>query len=113
MSELHKSARGKIVDMNRLSSQNELTVAVSNVKINARGDELGPGGKIIRSRTESTYVGVPVESPLHNSYNHSRPHPQVTNPAAIEVPELVTDAPIALVQPAPSLKEEKLTKGKQ
>ena len=36
--------------MNRLFMQNELTVAVGNVKVNARGDELGPGGRIIKKR---------------------------------------------------------------
>jgi hypothetical protein len=33
--------------MNKLMNQNELTVAIGNVKVNARGDELGPGGRII------------------------------------------------------------------
>jgi hypothetical protein len=33
-------------------NQNELTMAVGNVKVNARGDELGAGGKIVRKREE-------------------------------------------------------------
>jgi hypothetical protein len=44
--------QGKVVDMNKLVMQNEMTVAVGNVKVNARGDELGPGGKIIKKREE-------------------------------------------------------------
>jgi hypothetical protein len=113
MSELHKSAKGKVVDMNRLASQNELTVAVSNIKVNARGDELGPGGQIIRNQqAESAYVGVPVEQ-----YNAK---PVVSRPAAtpyvppasqvISTPVL-NDTPNALVQPI--AKEEKFSKGKQ
>lgn len=48
----HKSMRGKIVDMERLRKKNELTPAIGNARVNARGDELGPGGKIIRKRED-------------------------------------------------------------
>ena len=48
----YRSMQGKEVDMQKLVMQNEMTVAVGNVKVNARGDELGPGGKIIRKREE-------------------------------------------------------------
>ena len=44
--------QGKIVDMDMLRKRNELTPAVGNAKINARGDELGPGGKIVRKRED-------------------------------------------------------------
>ena len=43
---------GKEVDMHKLVMQNEMTVAVGNVRVNARGDELGPGGQIIRKRED-------------------------------------------------------------
>jgi len=48
----HKSMRGRIVDMDLLSKKNELTPAVGNARVNARGDELGPGGKIVRKRED-------------------------------------------------------------
>ena len=38
--------------MDLLRKRNELTPAVGNAKVNARGDELGPGGKIIKKREE-------------------------------------------------------------
>ena len=44
--------QGKIVDLDKLIKRNELTPAVGNAKVNARGDELGAGGKIIRRREE-------------------------------------------------------------
>ena len=50
--QVHRSMQGKEVDMQKLVMQNEMTVAVGNVKVNARGDELGPGGKIIKKREE-------------------------------------------------------------
>lgn len=49
---VYRSANGKIVDMDLLRQRNELTPAVGNAKVNARGDELGKGGKIIRKREE-------------------------------------------------------------
>ena len=48
----HVSMQGKAIDMDLLRQKNELTPAVGNVRVNARGDELGPGGKIIRKREE-------------------------------------------------------------
>jgi len=49
---VYRSLRGKEVDMTKLINQNELTVAVGNVKVNARGDEIGPGGRIIRKEED-------------------------------------------------------------
>jgi hypothetical protein len=49
---IYRSANGRQIDLDALVSRNELTPAVSNVKVNARGDELGPGGKIVRKRED-------------------------------------------------------------
>ena len=38
--------------MDTLRQRNELTPAVGNARVNARGDELGPGGKIIKKRED-------------------------------------------------------------
>ncbi len=48
----HRTARGIPVDMDRLRLSNEQTIAVGNMKVNARGDQLGPGGKIIKTRQQ-------------------------------------------------------------
>ena len=48
----YTTARGKSIDLDLLIKRNELTPAVGNARVNARGDELGPGGKIIRKREE-------------------------------------------------------------
>ena len=48
----YRTMQGKEVDMHKLAMQNELTVAVGNARVNARGDELGPGGKIIKKRED-------------------------------------------------------------
>ena len=49
---VYRSANGKVVDMDQLRQKNELTPAVGNIRVNARGDELGPGGQIVKTREE-------------------------------------------------------------
>lgn len=59
---VYRSMQGKEVDLDKLRNRNETTLAVGNVKMNARGDELGPGGKIIRKREDimaEYYTGRP------------------------------------------------------
>jgi hypothetical protein len=59
---VYRSMQGKEVDMNKLINANEMTVAVGNLKVNARGDELGPGGKVIRKREEILVVPPPAQN---------------------------------------------------
>ena len=49
---VHRTARGQTIDMESLRLSNEETIAVGNMKVNARGDELGFGGKIVKTRKE-------------------------------------------------------------
>ena len=48
----YKTMKGKIVDLELLRQRNEMTPAVGNARVNARGDELGAGGKIIRKKED-------------------------------------------------------------
>jgi hypothetical protein len=52
MGKIYRTMQGKELDMEKLVLRNELTPAVGNAKVNARGDELGPGGQIIRKRED-------------------------------------------------------------
>lgn len=52
MGKTYVSMRGKEIDMEKLNLQNELLPAVGNMKVNARGDEIGAGGKIVRTKEE-------------------------------------------------------------
>ena len=52
MSKMYRTAMGKAIDMDRLRLSNEETIAVGNMKVNARGDELGHGGQVVKSRNE-------------------------------------------------------------
>lgn len=48
----YRSMQGKDIELDKLIMRNETVLAVGNAKVNARGDELGPGGKIIRKRED-------------------------------------------------------------
>jgi len=64
----YTSMRGKNIDLDLLRKRNELTPAVGNARVNARGDELGPGGKIVRSRenvVKDYYQNNPSAVPNH------------------------------------------------
>lgn len=67
---VYKTAQGKIVDMDMLRQRNELIPAVGNARVNARGDELGSGGKVVRKREDvlkeyyDTAQGVADQTPV-------------------------------------------------
>ena len=52
MGRTYRTMQGKEVDMDKLMTRHELMPAIGNAKVNARGDEIGPGGRIIRSREQ-------------------------------------------------------------
>ncbi len=48
----YRTAKGAQIDMLKIINQNEMTIAVGNMGVNARGDKLGPGGAIVKKREE-------------------------------------------------------------
>lgn len=52
MGRRYRTAQGKAVDLDGLILVNEKTIAVGNMGINARGDELGPGGVVVNTRNQ-------------------------------------------------------------
>jgi len=73
---IYKTMQGKTVDIDLLRQRNELTPAVGNAKVNARGDQLGAGGEIVKKREElvkehykKNNAPVPDEVPVKKSQN--------------------------------------------
>ena len=52
MAIIHRSMRGKIIDMDRLRNVNSGARALGNANLNARGDKLDQKGRIIRKRED-------------------------------------------------------------
>jgi hypothetical protein len=48
----YRTMQGKTIDMDLLRKKNELTPAVGNAKVNARGDILGAGGRIVKKKED-------------------------------------------------------------
>lgn len=72
-----KSAMGKIVDVGAIMKENENTLAVGNVKMNARGDRLGPDGKVIVpvqqiAKKQKAAISEPVTTSIENASNPAK-----------------------------------------
>ena len=98
----HRTARGIPVDMDRLRLSNEQTIAVGNMKVNARGDQLGPGGKIIKTRQQVMAEKNKLKGPIaDNSKAVAESMSAVgQEPVAIEIFEPQEIAPIVEESPA-------------
>jgi hypothetical protein len=106
----YRTMQGKIVDLEKLAAKNELVPAIGNIPVNARGDELGPGGRIIRKREDivneyyerntnftpiDNRIRKPVEVPVPAHVNETAPTPTPRN----------VDAPTSVISKA-AKKEE-------
>ncbi len=47
-----RTNQGQMIDMDALALKNEKEIALGNMKVNARGDKLGKGGKVIAERDQ-------------------------------------------------------------
>jgi hypothetical protein len=74
MGKVYRTAQGRELDIERLRLQNEMVPVVGNMKVNARGDQLGPGGKILKTREQvmddhyrtrpDANTNIPQEGPI-------------------------------------------------
>jgi hypothetical protein len=53
MKKTHTTAQGKQISMDSIRLANEDVIAVGNMKVNAKGDQLGPGGVPESSRRQA------------------------------------------------------------
>jgi hypothetical protein len=82
---IRKSNRGQSIDMEALIAANGASPAVGNLKVNAAGDTLGPGGDIIQTNAERArayYQDNPSSSTSQVSIKGGMPalQPDVDNP---------------------------------
>lgn len=75
---IYRTAQGKQIDLNKLINQNELTLAVGNKKVNARGDLIGSGGKIIKKNETASSTNIPDQIRV-------RPQPVIAESEIAEV----------------------------
>lgn len=70
----HISYRGQVIDMEMLKFQNEHATALGNANMNARGDKIGTGGTVIKTREEllaerEREMQLPDIMPEHTSHS--------------------------------------------
>jgi hypothetical protein len=78
MANLRRTARGEAVDIDMLRLANEEVIAVGNMRTNAKGDELGAGGKVVKTRSQIMSEYHKLNTPLA----HDRPNAEPTTPKA-------------------------------
>jgi hypothetical protein len=67
MGKIYRSANGKNIDIDNLRLTNEKSIAVGNMKVNARGDQLGPGGRIEQGRNQTMDKYYKMHTPSVNN----------------------------------------------
>lgn len=80
---VYKTLRGKQLDMGAFVAKNDRVVAVGNMNVNARGDEVDGEGNVIKSRAEimreyhSLHTMVPTDetAPTENTTQDLVPDP--------------------------------------
>jgi len=103
MSKTYKTFQGKEIDMTALATKFETMPAVGNIRVNARGDELGPDGKIIRTKEEllSEYYDnnprtvsdeeLSLAKVKIKSTKKAKPEPQKVEPQKVEAKKETKD----------------------
>lgn len=64
MKKVYTTAQGKQVSMDSVRLSNETVIAVGNMKVNARGDQLGPGGVPEKSRRDTVNEYYNLHTPV-------------------------------------------------
>ena len=80
---VYTTANGRNINIDAIIAQNEESIAVGNMKVNARGDELGPGGKVLRTKDKVMQEYYKLNTPVASDF--------VPVPRAESKPDLVDD----------------------
>jgi hypothetical protein len=92
---VYTSANGRRINIDAIIAQNESTIAVGNMKVNARGDQLGPGGKVELTRDKVMQDHYKMNTPLAVD--------EPPQPRKREVKKDLVDEWVEPIQPEPEL----------
>jgi hypothetical protein len=114
MAKTHRSARGEAVDIDMVRLANESTIAIGNMRTNARGDQLGAGGKVVKTRSQvmqeyhKLNTSVPHDIPIGLADTLAVEQAEMTNlvtPIAEDIPVTQSSATPQYVKPRGSFAE--------
>lgn len=105
-SKQYKTAMGKVVDMGAIMLQNESTRAVGNMNVNARGDRLNSGNKVIdkksqqikRQNKKQVASGSMPATTSNAALKRSQELEEITQDVFGELPEAVVEEPTVEVE---------------
>jgi len=94
MSNIRRTANGQTIDMDRLRLANETTIAIGNTRTNARGDLLGAGGQIVKTRAQIQQEYYALHTPMADNSDvvesiavaQNTPVMPTTQPVAVDTP---------------------------
>ena len=116
---MYRTMQGRMVDIEKLRAANESIPAVGNMKVNARGDQLGAGGQVVTPK--ETIMRKYYEQPkgmVDDTPSRAKPTPasrtapqqtvQKITPVAPKpvTKKTVTAAPKKVVAPEPVIEAE-------
>ena len=103
MANIRRTAMGEGVDMDMLQLSNENTIAIGNAKTNARGDQLGPGGKVVKTRAQIMQEYHKINTTVVTHDDEIRESAPIVNPAPTNLLQpLAEDIPVAESESVPS-----------
>lgn len=96
---MYRTMQGRMVDIEKLRAANETVQAIGNMNVNARGDQIGPGGQVVtpKDKVIQNYYeapkGVVDDTPARNKptptapvvEQHTQPQPKVMTPTPPKV----------------------------
>ena len=76
---MYRTMQGRMVDIEKLRGANEQVPAVGNMRVNARGDVLGPGGGILKPKESvmKEYYETPRGRAIDTPRMKQPPQPKV------------------------------------
>ena len=92
-----RTNQGQTIDMDALALKNEKEIALGNMGVNARGDKIGKGGKIVAERNQ-----------VARAYYENNPKAVVQS---VSIKDAVDDKPV--VEQSASIVKPKKTKVKK
>ena len=66
---IYKTAQGKSVNLEALRLTNEETIAIGNMNVNARGDEVDSKGQVIRPKSQIMKEYYSTQTTSRNALN--------------------------------------------
>ena len=86
---MYRTMQGRLIDIDKLRASNETVRAVGNMGVNARGDVIGQGGRILKSKDDvmKEYYKAPKgqveDTPIKKEKTQSIPQKEVVQTKVI------------------------------